>query len=291
MRIIILLLVSVLTLSSHAQNSLEGIEVEIFYISSQEDNLDSLHSGTLTPGSVTYRIYVDLAAKCRLQAVYGAPNHTLSIKSSALIYNHTEAGNDNANIIRERELPKNIALLDSWISIGAAGENMLAIPKEIDNEGNDEIIFKKGFLSNECNAMGIPLTRRNGMVRSEYLAFPTYYHLEESIGVLEAGTKSNEFRVENGAWAALGKGAVGADSLAQNRVCIAQITTNGSLDYELNLLINSPEGKSQKYVARNAAEPNEFVAPCLIGHIDMPICPTKKSHRKSKHKKNKNHQR
>jgi hypothetical protein len=76
-----------------------------------------------------------------------------------------------------------------------------------------------------------------------------------------------------------------------NRVCIAQITTAGSLDYELNLLINSPEGKSQKYVATNASEPNEFVAKSLIGHVEKPMCsPNKKKNKKSK-KNTKTHNR
>lgn len=271
-----------------AQQALEGIFVEIYYISNEADNADSLHSGSLPAGSVTYRIYADLAPKCRLQAVYGAPGHPLRIASTALIYNHAEAGNDNANIIRERELVKNIALLDSWISIGAAGENVYAIPKDADSDGNDDLLLNKKFFNNTCEKLGFPLSQRNGMVRSDFLPFPTYYHLEESIGVLEAGTKSNEFKVENGAWASLGKGAVGADSLSQNRVCLAQITTNGALSYELNLLINTPEGNSQKYVATNATEPNEFVAACLTGQVAKPICETRKK-KKSKTKRNKKH--
>ena len=59
----------------------------------------------------------------------------------------------------------------------------------------------------------------------------------------------------------MGKGSQGADSLS-NKILIAQFTTYGKLSYQLNLLIGTPDGKSEKYVAHNPIE-GEFTHPDL----------------------------
>jgi hypothetical protein len=83
--------------------------------------------------------------------------------------------------------------------------------------------------------------------------------------VFGAASLSNKLEINNGAWACLGKGAVGADSLSTNCVLIAQLTTVGELSFELNLLIGAPNGSSQKYVARNPiTEESEWTHPELI---------------------------
>jgi hypothetical protein len=49
----------------------------------------------------------------------------------------------------------------------------------------------------------------------------------------------------------MGKGAVGLDSLGTNMVLIGQLTTSGELNYALNIMVGTPEGKSIKYVYAN----------------------------------------
>ena len=62
----------------------------------------------------------------------------------------------------------------------------------------------------------------------------------------------------------MGKGDLGADSLTENRVLIAQITTDGVFEFELNIQIGTPtKGVSQNYVARNPIG-NEIMLPSLI---------------------------
>ena len=61
----------------YSQDGLEGIILEKFYISTKEDNSKPELSGHLAPGSITYRIYVDLKPGYTFQAAYGAPNHEL----------------------------------------------------------------------------------------------------------------------------------------------------------------------------------------------------------------------
>jgi hypothetical protein len=237
-----------------AQDGLEGIIVEKFYVSTKADNAGKLYSGDLPKGSVTYRIYVDLKPGYRFQAAYGSPTHPLIIESSENFFNHIESGNIQPNVIPERAYTRNIAMLDSWLSVGACVESHLGILKEYDDTLRDELIFfDKGFLRNKKNI--IPLNDKDGMKRPLFLPFPTFFKMDSLVYVLGSETLSNKLKLTNGAWACMGQGSVGADSLTTNCVLIAQLTTKGNLNFELNLLIGAPNGTSQKYVARN---PNQF---------------------------------
>jgi hypothetical protein len=253
-----------LSFRGFTQDGLEGIIVEKFYVSTEADNAGELFSGDLPKGSVTYRIYVDLKPGFRFQAAYGTPTHPLIIESSEKFFNHIEAGNIQPNIIPERTCRKNIALLDSWLSVGACVEGHFGILKESDDTICDKLLtFEKGYLLNEKNI--IPLSEKDGMKRSDNIPFPTFYQMDSLAYVLGSSTLSNKLKLTNAAWACLGKGSMGADSLSSNCVLIAQLTTHGSLNFELNLLIGAPNGSSQKYVAKNpVGEEGEWVHPALI---------------------------
>jgi hypothetical protein len=232
------------------QDGLEGIVVEKFYVSTKADNAGKLYSGDLPDGSVTYRIYVDLKPGFRFQAAYGTPTHPLIIQSSENFYNHLETGNIQPNIIPERTYKKNIALLDSWLSAGACAEGHLGIMKEYDDTISDKFIgFEKGYFKGKKKS--IPLYEIDGMKRSAVLPVPTFFQMDFLSKVIGTTTSEKRIYTDNGAWACLGKGSVGADSLSTNCVLIGQLTTRGNLNFELNLLIGSPDGTSQKYVAKN----------------------------------------
>ena len=262
--ITLVLLGLLLSFAGFAQDGLEGIIVEKFYVSTKADNAGKIYSGDLPKGSVTYRIYVDLKPGYRFQMAYGSSTHPLFIESSEKFYNHIEDGNIQPNIIPERAYKKNIAALDSWLSVGSCGEGHLGILKEYDDNLNDDfILFEKGYLRNKKNI--IPLYERDGMKRSVFVPFPTFFQMDSLIYVLGSAPLSNKLKLDNAAWACLGKGAVGADSLTTNCVLIAQLTTHGNLNFELNLMIGSPNGTSQKYVARNpVGEKGEWTHPDLI---------------------------
>jgi len=245
-----------LSFASFAQDGLEGIIVEKFYVSTKADNAGKLFSGDLPKGSVTYRIYVDLKPGYRFQAAYGNSTHPLIIESSEKFFNHIEVGNIQPNVIPERTYKKNIATLDSWLSVGSCGEGQLGILKEYDDTINDKfIVFEKGYLGNKNKI--IPLYEKDGMKRAEFIPFPTFYQMDSLAFVLGSATLSNKLKLNNAAWACMGKGSVGADSLTTNCVLIAQLTTHGNLNFELNVVIGAPNGTSQKYVARN---PNQFLS-------------------------------
>lgn len=246
------------------QDGLEGIVVEKFYVSTKADNAGKLYSGDLPEGSVTYRIYVDLKPGYRFQAAYGSPQHPLVIESTENFYNHLENGNIQPNIIPERTYKKNISLLDSWLSAGACAEGHLGILKEHDDTISDKFIgFEKGYFKGKKKS--VPLYEVDGMKRSAVLPVPTFFQMDFLSKVIGTTTSEKRIYSDNGAWAALGKGAVGADSLSTNCVLIAQLTTVGELSFELNLLIGAPNGSSQKYVARNPiTEESEWTHPELI---------------------------
>lgn len=246
------------------QDGLEGIVVEKFYVSTKADNAGKLYSGDLPEGSVTYRIYVDLKPGYRFQAAYGSPQHPLVIESTDNFYNHLENGNIQPNIIPERTYKKNITLLDSWLSAGACAEGHLGILKEYDDTISDKFIgFEKGYFKGKKKS--VPLYEVDGMKRSAVLPVPTFFQMDFLSKVIGTTTSEKRIFTDNGAWAALGKGAVGADSLSTNCVLIAQLTTVGELSFELNLLIGAPNGSSQKYVARNPiTEESEWTHPALI---------------------------
>jgi hypothetical protein len=265
-----------LSCAAIAQDGLEGIIVEKFYVSTKADNAGKMYSGDLPKGSVTYRIYVDLKPGYRFQAAYGSPTHPLIIESSENFFNHMESGNTHPNIIPERTYKRNIALLDSWLSVGSCGEGHLGILKEYDDSLSDEIIvFEKDYFRNKKKI--IPLYEKDGMKRSGFVPFPTLFKLDSLPFVIGSSTLSNKLKVSNGAWACLNKGAVGADSLSTNCVLIAQLTTHGNLNFELNVQIGAPDGTIKKYVAKNPiSELDEFTHPDLIFNSENRKKKTKK---------------
>ena len=244
----------------YAQDGLEGIILEKFYISTKEDNSKPELSGHLAPGSITYRIYVDLKPGYTFQAAYGTPNHELYIKSTNLFYNHVEYGAEYPNRIPLRTYSRNTSRLDSWLSVGGAGENQIGVLKTEDDTLN---VFKSSgaYLKNHSKKMGISLEVVDGMKEQYNLTFPTFYQMDSTIKGLGTITNTNTISTNNGAWASMGKGSQGVDSLS-NKVLIAQLTTDGKLSYQLNLLIGTPDGKSEKYVAHNPIE-GEFTHPDL----------------------------
>ncbi len=74
-KITLILCILLCALRSQAQNGLEGIVVEKFYVSDATDADGSI--GTLPVGSITYRVWADLLPSYKFQALYGVPMHEL----------------------------------------------------------------------------------------------------------------------------------------------------------------------------------------------------------------------
>ena len=65
-----------------AQQGLEGIIVEKYYISNENDKAVDGDGGELPNNSVTYRVYVDMLPGYIFQAAYGVPEHELKISTT-----------------------------------------------------------------------------------------------------------------------------------------------------------------------------------------------------------------
>ena len=254
------LLFSSITL--YAQNGLEKVIVEKYYISNAYDTSANKYAGKLPVGSTTYRIYADLLPGYKFSAAYGSPEHTLKIATTTTFYNNKEHGAIIPNIIPYRTLRKNTVMLDSWLSVGAAGEDCYGILKT-DDDTLETIKHEKKFLANTKKSMGIPLNQKDGIIRYDNVPRPTFFHIDDAAKIFDGNHPGGLFEIKDGAWACL-EGSKGADSLTNNRVLIAQITTDGDLSFELNIQVASPiKGVSQRYVARNPIE-NEICIPSLI---------------------------
>ncbi len=246
---LIAIAVQLLSLKGNGQTAIEGIYVEKFYCAGSPDLRALQLSGPLTEGACTYRIYVDLVPGYRFQAAYGTPQHPLSISSSQLFFNHADVGNSQPNLIPARTLSRNITMLDSWLSAGAAGESFNGVPRNQDTIA--DVKFEKGFLMSRTEETELSFLNSDGMVYVSKPWIPTFYNMDETLKGLASVSRTNTIEVTNGAWACMGKGSVGLDSLGTNMILIGQFTTSGELNYALNIMVGTPDGKSIKYVYSN----------------------------------------
>ena len=244
-----------------AQNGLEKIIVEKYYLTKSADSIGSV--GSLPVGSTTYRVYVDMLPGYRFQALYGNADHTLKINSSNPFFNNEDRGATTANGIPSAQLKNNTVALDSWFSVGASTAGNFGVLKSEDNDGKNLLTLNTLLKNNEA-AMGIPLTTQDGnmIVTGKQPEAVTFVGFDPSGGIFDAiSLQGNSFQTNDGAISAL-NGATGPT--AENRVLIGQFTTNGVFTFELNIQIGTPTpGVSEKYVASNPVN-GEFSIPSLI---------------------------
>ncbi|MFN7691889.1 MAG: T9SS type A sorting domain-containing protein [Bacteroidota bacterium] len=235
-----------------AQNGLEDIIVEKYYISEANDTNANAIGGNLPIGSVTYRIYVDMLPGYNFQAAFGLPGQELRIETSTLFFNNMDYGNTFPTFSKNNSA-KNTVMLDSWLSVGGACNGHFGVLKTDDDGQNTNVNSCSGcsapqILQSTNVDAGIPLLTQDGLLAGNPVSV-TAVGLSSVIGVFGNSTNGNLFLTDNGSWAALG-GAVGPDT-ATNRVLIAQITTDGVLTFKLNIQIGTPGGGTEQYVATN----------------------------------------
>lgn len=263
----VLLIISLFILGKAlTQTGLKEVFVERYYTFSKNDFQNGNLTGVTQKGLVAYRIYVELDSGYTLQGVFGSSTHPLNISSTKNFYNHPGIGNTHPDVIPDKSLKKNISILDSWITLGACAESFFAIPLKYQTKVLPVAIqWESGYLENtKGRDSKFSFRDAPGMVYvgSDSLPQLTLFQIDEQLQGLFASTSIKEIRVENGAWASMGKG-VTAPKNFNNAILIAQLTTAGKLSYELNLLIGTPEGKSIKMVAANPIE-GELSHPSLV---------------------------
>lgn len=242
---VLTLLFALITSVSFSQG-LENVFVETFYSATSEDTLSELYTFPLKSSSTTYRVYLDLKPGYSLQAVYGSPEHPLKIKTSTYFFNHSEHGDVIPNVIPYRTLSKNTVMLDSWLSVGAAGEDSYGVM--LDDDDTTETVKHKNFLVSNKSL----LNHKDGLKVAGKVPRPTFFNIDKAVAdVFSKKSDKNEFSTDNGGWFALG-GAKGIDSLGTNKILIGQFTTDGEFSFELNVQLGTPTpGISEKYVAIN----------------------------------------
>lgn len=249
-RIYLVALMLITGFVSKAQNGLENVVVETYYISNANDASADLDGGVLPVGSVTYRIYADLLQGYKFQAAYGVPGHDLKIATTTLFWNNEDRGSTSPTFSKTNAV-RNTVMLDSWLSVGAACNGNFGIMKSMDDGLNNAVNnYSPQVLQNNDPAMGIPLTVQDGFFAGLPEAV-TAVGISNEITVFDNqndGTNGPLFMTNNGSWASL-NGSIGDPF--DNKVLIAQITTNGTLSFELNIQIGTPTGGVENYVASN----------------------------------------
>ncbi len=261
-RIYLIALMLITGFVSKAQNGLENVVVETYYISDANDTNANLDGGILPVGSVTYRIYADLLPGYKFQAAYGVPGHDLKIATTTLFWNNEDRGSTSPTFSKTNAA-RNTVMIDSWLSVGAACNGNFGIMKSMDDGLNNAVNnYSPQVLQNNDPAMGIPLTVQDGFFAGTPEAV-TSVGISSEITVfdnLNDGTNGPLFMTNNGSWASL-NGSTGPDPV-DNKVLIAQITTNGTLSFELNIQIGTPTGGVENFVASNPVG-GEFSIPSL----------------------------
>jgi len=245
-----ILLLFFLLKNSFAQNGLEGLIVEKYYKSNNIDTTVNAVGGKLPVGSDTYRFFLDLLPGYKFQAAYGLAGHELRIETSTLFFNNEDRG-DITPSYSKANAKDNTAMLDSWLSAGAACVGNFGVLKTEDIDSLATVINAESpqVLQNDAIDCGIPINHQDGL----QVGLPGVFGnigIDTEIGVFGSqndGTNGPVFSTYNGSWYCLG-GSNGFDTLT-NKVLIAQITTNGNLKYKFNFQIGTPIGAVERYVA------------------------------------------
>jgi hypothetical protein len=233
---------------AQAQNGLEGIVVEKYYIANAADAAASV--GTLPVGSVTYRVYADMLPGYKFQALFGdnANGQPLKISTSTSFFNNEDRGAATANAIGSSFLKFNTVALDSWFSVGGSAAGQMGVLKT-DDDGAANLLTLSSILNNTAAAMGTGLKTQDGNIAGSPEAV-TFLGYDPAGGIFDAVSQAgNTFTLNDGAISAL-NGATGPT--AANRVLLGQFTTDGVFRFELNIQIGTPGGQAQKFVAKNA---------------------------------------
>ena len=255
---------------------LQGIVVERYYVANAADVTDATTEGAVVPlttGSVTYRVFVDMAPGYKFSQIYGSPTHTMTVSSTANFYNDPNWGVSlDPGTVTTTNIRKNTGMIDSWFTTGGTAVGKVGVRKSDDTDGslgNAQSILANelgGCFGSVINGAGAA----DGLVNetaNTYLE-PNALGLGAALDVLDQ-TAGNSITISNGAIAALG-GVVGAT--ADNLVLIGQFTTTGSLSFALNVqLVNIATGVAENYVRSNPVA-GELTSASLTQTL-TPACP------------------
>ncbi len=267
----------VIGMEAHAQ--LENVIVERYYVSDANDATDVIGGG-LPEGSVTYRVYIDLAPGVRLTKLFGTSTAPFSISSTENFFNNISDGETFAKDFIRARYEENTVALDTWLTLGQTTRKQgpithFGILKSqddngsfvggVNNDGGSEAIAG-GLLVNEDPTIGLPLTIADGIdtlvnVPSDWFSFGILdFVTGEDTTIFGSVALKSSFYRENFELSNSGVVGVIPDS---NQVIITQLTTKGELSFILNIEVeyfdgntlvtkqyigtNNPQNESQEY--------------------------------------------
>jgi hypothetical protein len=264
-----ILLSGIVAMPSLCLAQLENIIVEKYYISDANDATDTLGGG-IEPGTTTYRVYADLAQGTKLRRIYGDASHPIIFSSTEPFFNNKADGRSFGYQFARNRYRENTVALDTWITISStttssarqggilkANDLNGSFIGGVNNDGGSAEIAD-GLLVNAVSELGIPLTTADGMDSLDIL--PTgfnHYGFEDIISgddstILGSIVPQNYFESRNAGL--LCEGAMGVDTIV-NHVLLAQLTTKGELEFEINIELEVPAAVGTnivKYVARDS---------------------------------------
>ena len=232
-----------------AQNAIENLIVETYYVSDANDATDE-DGGTLPEGSVTYRVYLDPQEGVRITQIFGNENHPWEISSTENFWNNIDRGEAYGYDIGDNRLDENTVALDSWITFGAASDEHFGIPKANDTDGsivggenNDggSAGIEGGLLVNFTPEMGQPLTESDGLVpwpQAEELPQFFVTGVDELETLLGDEVTGSSFLSNESSFLQFSQGISGPTD--DNIVLIAQFTTQGELSFKFNVQLLVP---------------------------------------------------
>jgi hypothetical protein len=256
----------VISTQSKAQQGLESIIVEKYYVADAADSADAAENGAVYPlraGMITYRVYADLLPNYSVIQMFGAPGHPLEINTTTAFFNDPNYGVPYYQGTSINNTRKNTQMIDSYLTIGAVANGnpgLMGVLKEEDTDGT--IGNLQGLLVNNVVPMTYAITGtegRDGLMPG----VPTALNVLGISGELDIldQTAGDSIVINNGAIAALG-GIVGVT--AENRVMLGQFTTDGVFSFKLNIQLETPQvGGSENYVAEDPSA-TEFTDSTLI---------------------------
>ncbi|MFZ4547573.1 MAG: Ig-like domain-containing protein [Bacteroidales bacterium] len=270
-KILLGLCLIVLSYFAQAQNGLESIFVERYYVADAIDEANS--TPTILVGSVTYRIYADMLPGYKVQTIFGIPAHPLTMTTTTYFFNQEDYGS-SIPTFSSTNAKKNTVMLDSWLSTGGACNGWNGVPKTEDNGVNNFVNSNvPQLLQNNAAQAGIPLTTQDGMLQGSVSTTGTLGIDQAMLDIFGDGSANgNTFLINDGSWYCL-TGAAGPIP-ASNKVLIAQITTDGTFHFELNIQIGTPSGGTENYVYSNPTGV-ELTIPSLIQtFLPVPTAPS-----------------
>jgi hypothetical protein len=304
MKKIFLLIVISTLFSVIAKSQILGVAVEKFYISDTLDATDSTNyhddatyaMPVLPAGSITYRVYVKLAHGYKIKKIYGTPCNPLKIVSTANFFNNIDRpASFGYQVGRNWFSGTPTIALDSWLTLGLCAKfggttKYAGVLKTQDpngsllGNGGGTAAIPGGILVNADTAAGIPLDTAASIKADGMVVTPNYYGSWIPTGFADGtGTDTTVFGNSNvgstfvsiHGYLKQSAGVSGDSTLGINNVLVAQLTTTGTITFELNLELIDSIGNSINVVSHECGVPvsgDTIVSGLLKFPPDPPAC-------------------